>query len=75
MLLRLGVFILQFVITLLTLIVGAAVYLLSKHGLSYRLDPGFMADMNLFTRVALVVTIILFLVIICYRATRDTLQQ
>jgi uncharacterized BrkB/YihY/UPF0761 family membrane protein len=72
---RLSIFILQFFATLLTLIVGAAVYLLARHGLSYRLDPGFMTDMNLFTRLALVVTIILFLVIICYRATRDTLQQ
>jgi len=75
MLRRLVIFVVQFLVTLLTCVAGSAIYLLAKHGLGYRFSPFFLADMNLFTRVSLIVTIILFLVIICYRATRSTFQE
>ena len=68
------VLIVQATATFLVLTAASAIYLLWHHGFDYIHSDGFSAEMNTAAKICLVITAILFVVIVCYRAFKKDFE-
>jgi hypothetical protein len=72
---RVLIWIVEFVVTLLVIMGALLTYDVYKHGTGYLGTPLFHDDVNFDGRIALTGAIIIFLVDVCYQATRQTLRM
>ncbi|MGZ3298946.1 MAG: hypothetical protein ACXU8U_10740 [Asticcacaulis sp.] len=71
---KLLIFVLQFVCVLAAVMAALVIWDLHHNGMEYLHTPLFSQDLTGFARIALAVTVLIFLVAICYSATRRTLR-
>lgn len=72
---RLLIWVIEFVGTLAVIMVALLTYDLYKHGMVYLGTPMFDHDLDYDGRIALTGAVIIFLVDVCYVATRRTLRM
>ena len=68
------VLIVQAAATFVAFLAASAVYLLWRHGFDYMHTTGFSGEMNTASKISLVITGILFVVIVCYRAFKKDFE-
>ena len=72
---RVLIWILEFVVTLVVIMGALVAYDFYKHGMAYTGTSLFNYDMNYDVRIALTGAVIVFLVDVCYQATKQTLRM
>ncbi len=72
---RVLIWILEFVVTLAVIMGALIAYDFYKHGMAYTGTPLFNYDMNYDGRIALTCAVVIFLVDVCYQATRTTMRM
>jgi hypothetical protein len=72
---RVLIWILEFVVTLAVIMGALVIYDFYKHGMNYTGTPLFNYDMNYDGRIALTGAVIIFLIDVCYQATKQTLRM
>jgi hypothetical protein len=72
---RLLIWIIEFVGALAVIMIALLAYDFYKHGLVYAGTPMFNQDIDYDGRIALTGAVIIFLVDVCYVATRQTLRM
>ena len=72
---RLLIWILEFAGTFAVIMVALLAYDIYKHGMDYAGTAPFDQDIDYDSRIALTGAVIIFLVDVCYQATRKTLRM
>ena len=72
---RVLVWIVVFALTFAVIMAALLAYDFYKHGVDYTGTPLFNYDVNYDSRIALTGAVIIFLVDVCYQATRKTLRM
>ena len=72
---RLLIWILEFAGAFVVIMLALLAYDFYKHGMAYLGTPMFDQDVNYDSRIALTGAVIIFLVDVCYVATRSTLRM
>ncbi len=72
---RVFIWLLEFALTLALIMVALLAYDVYKHGMDYAGTPAFDRDLGYDGRIALTCAILIFLVDVCYVATRKTMRM